>query len=49
MKHGENATARLIAIAENYGHKGGISTLVASYGGDYLKEQAEILKGFKLE
>jgi hypothetical protein len=43
MKHGENATARLIALAENYGHKGGMSTLVASYGGDYLKEQAEIL------
>ena len=49
MKHGENATARLIALAENYGHKGGMSTLVASYGGDYLKEQAEILKGFRLE
>ncbi|MDB2415189.1 site-specific integrase [Rickettsiales bacterium] len=49
MKLGENATARLIALAENYGHKGGMSTLVASYGGDYLKEQAEILKGFGLE
>lgn len=49
MKHGENATARLIARAENYGHKGGMSTLVSSYGGDYLREQADILKGFPLE
>lgn len=38
---GDNATARLITLGENYGHKGGMSTLVASYGGDYLKEQAE--------
>lgn len=49
MKQGDNAAMRLIALAENYGHKGGMSTLVASYGGDYLKEQAEILKGFNLE
>ena len=49
MKQGENATARLIALAENYGHKSGMSTLVASYGGDYIGERAEILKGFRLE
>jgi hypothetical protein len=46
---GENAAARLIALAENYGHKGGMSTLVASYGGDYLKEQAEIMGAVELE
>lgn len=49
LKMGDNATARLIALGENYGHKGGMSTLVASYGGDYLKEQAEILGAVDLE
>jgi integrase len=49
MKQGENATARLIALAENFGHKGGMSTLVASYGGDYLCERAGILKEWGME
>lgn len=49
MKMGEKAVERSIALAENLGHKGQLSTLYASYGGNYLKMQADILKAFKLE
>jgi integrase len=49
MKKGENAVERSIALAENLGHKGGLSTLHASYGGDYEQQQAAILKDFELE
>lgn len=49
MKRGENAVERSIALAENLGHKGGLSTLYASYGGDYEQQQSAILKSFELE
>lgn len=49
MKKGENAVERSIALAENLGHKGGLSTLHASYGGDYERQQSAILKAFELE
>jgi integrase len=49
MKQGGSAVDRSIALAENLGHKSGLSTLHASYGGNYEKQQADILKGFKLE
>lgn len=49
MKKGENAVERSIALAENVGHKGGLSTLHASYGGDYEQQQSGILKAFELE
>jgi integrase len=49
MKKGENATERLIALAENVGQRSGMATIISSYGGDYLQKQAEILKNFKLE
>lgn len=49
MKKGENAVERSIALAENLGHKGGLSTLHASYGGDYEQQQSAILKAFELE
>jgi integrase len=38
-----------IALAENDGHKNGMATIHASYGGNYLKEQAELMKSFLLE
>jgi hypothetical protein len=38
-----------MALAENDGHKGGLATLVASYGGNYLAKQARLLKEFELE
>lgn len=49
MKAGEEAVERSIALAENLGHKGQLSTLYASYGGNYQKLQADILKAFELE
>lgn len=49
MMKGEDAAERLMALAENEGHKGGMATLVASYGGNYLAKQARLLKEFELE
>ena len=49
MRKSENATDLLIAQAENIGQKTGMAVLVSSYAGDYLGEQAKLLKGFKLE
>lgn len=49
MKKGDKAVEQSIALAENLGHKGGLSTLHASYGGDYEQQQSAILKAFKLE
>lgn len=49
MMKGEDAAERLMALAENDGHKGGMATLVASYGGNYLEKQARLLKEFDLE
>jgi len=49
MKQGENATDRLIALAENMGQKAGFATIINSYGGDSLRQQATVLKGFRLE
>jgi hypothetical protein len=46
---GENAAACLIALAENYGHKGGGVYPCVQLWGDYLKEQAEIMGAVELE
>ncbi|MBI2791256.1 MAG: tyrosine-type recombinase/integrase [Gammaproteobacteria bacterium] len=48
IKKAPNAVELSIALAENMGHKGGLSTLHASYGGDYEQQQSAILKAFKL-
>lgn len=44
-----NGFSLSIALAENDGHKSAMATIHASYGGNYLKEQAELMKGFLLE
>lgn len=44
-----NAVEFSMALAENVGHKGNLSTLHASYGGDYEQQQAALLKAFPLE
>lgn len=44
-----NGFALSIALAENDGHKSAMATIHASYGGNYLKEQAELMKGFLVE
>lgn len=49
MKKQPNAVELSIALAENMGHKGNLSTLHASYGGDYEQQQSAILKAFELE
>lgn len=49
VKKEPNAVELSIALAENMGHKGGLSTLHASYGGDYEQQQAALLKAFELE
>jgi integrase/recombinase XerD len=49
MKKISNGVELSIALAENYGHKSGMSTLHASYGGDYLQTQAHLMKSFLLE
>jgi len=49
MKRESNAVELSIALAENMGHKGNLSTLHASYGGDYEQQQSAILKAFELE
>ncbi|HHS2948415.1 TPA: tyrosine-type recombinase/integrase [Legionella pneumophila] len=49
MKKEPNAVELSIALAENMGHKGNLSTLHASYGGDYEQQQAAILKAFPLK
>ncbi len=49
IKKQPNAVELSIALAENMGHKGGLSTLHASYGGDYEQQQAALLKAFLLE
>lgn len=49
IKKQPNAVELSIALAENMGHKGGLSTLHASYGGDYEQQQAALLKAFPLE
>lgn len=49
VKKEPNAVELSIALAENMGHKGGMSTLHASYGGDYEQQQAALLKAFELE
>lgn len=45
----QNGFSLSIALAENDGHKSAMATIHASYGGNYLKEQAELMKGFLLE
>lgn len=49
MKKAPNAVELSIALAENMGHKGGLSTLHASYGGDYEQQQSALLKAFELK
>jgi hypothetical protein len=49
MKKISNGVELSIALAENYGHKSGMSTLHASYGGDYMQTQAHLMKSFLLE
>lgn len=43
------STDTLLAIAENFGQKTGLATLVASYGDNYLHKQAELMKGINLQ
>ncbi len=49
MKKQPDGVELCIALAENIGHKGNLSTLHASYGGDYEQQQAAILRAFRLE
>jgi integrase len=49
VKKKPNATELSMALAENYGHKTGLAVLFTSYAGDYLIEQAKLVKGIELE
>ena len=48
-KKQDNSTELLIALAQNFGEKTGMATLVASYAGDYLDEQARLMKSIALK
>ena len=49
MKRDINCTRLIPALHENFGHSKGLAHVVSTYGRDYLIEQAELMKSFKLE
>ena len=49
MKKESNSTMLSIALAQNIGHKNEMALIFQRYGDDYSKEQANLMKSFKLE
>ena len=49
MRKHPNASNLIPAFHENYGHAKGMAEIIATYGRDYLHEQAELISNFPLE